>query len=88
MTSDQHDPSANSPCTSTTLRAFVGEGIAAIPRAETSEAATPATRVAEKARLLIAMIFLPFSPRALSNVWSRFSACRFPSGTHSGEIPP
>jgi hypothetical protein len=70
------------------LRAFVGEGIAAIPRAETSEAAAPATIAAERARLLIAMISLPSSPRALSNAWSRFSARRFPSGTHSGEIPP
>src|SRR5581483_3762503 len=57
MTSDQDDPSANSPCTSTTLLAFAG--VAATPRVEISEAAAPATRAVEKARLFIVMISLP-----------------------------
>src|SRR5207253_9458273 len=59
ITSDQDDPSANSPCTRTTLRAFVGAGFAAMPRGETSEAAAPAIMAAEKLRLFIIMICLP-----------------------------
>src|SRR5436190_17171441 len=55
ITSVQHDPSANSPCTSTTLRAFVGVAFAAMPRVETSEAAAPASRAVERARRLIMM---------------------------------
>src|SRR4051794_1543418 len=55
ITSVQHDPSANSPCTSTTLRAFVGVAFAAMPRVETSEAAAPASRAVEKVRRLIMM---------------------------------
>src|ERR1700747_2799395 len=55
ITSDQHDPSANSPCTSTTLRAFAGS---AVPRVETSEAAAPAIIAAEKLRLLIICLLL------------------------------
>jgi hypothetical protein len=35
--------SANSPCTSTTLRAFGGAAFAAMPRVKTSEAAAPAS---------------------------------------------
>src|SRR5882762_3159538 len=66
ITSDQHEPSANSPCTSTTLRAFAGVEFAAMPRVEISEAATPVTRAAEKARLFI-MISLP--SRIGGNVW-------------------
>jgi len=54
--SDQHDPSANSPCTSTTLRACVGGESAAMPRVEISEAAAPATRAADRVRLVIIMI--------------------------------
>src|SRR5258706_2649026 len=65
-TSDQHEPSANSPCTSTTLRAFAGVEFAAMPRVEINEAAAPVTRAAEKARLFI-MISLP--SRLGGNVW-------------------
>jgi hypothetical protein len=53
MTSDQHDPSANSPCTRTTLRALAAGAMAALPRVDVSDAAAPATRAAEKVRLLI-----------------------------------
>ena len=60
ITSDQHDPSANSPCTRTTLRAEIGAEVAAMPRLETNEAAEPASRPAEKVRLFIIMICLPF----------------------------
>jgi hypothetical protein len=60
ITSDQDDPSANSPCTRTTLRAFVGPAFEAMPRLETSEAAAPATKVAEKLRRFIIMICLPY----------------------------
>src|SRR3981081_4067585 len=67
ITSDQHEPSANNPCTSTTLRAFAGVEFAAMPRVEISEAAAPVTRVAEKARLFIIMISLP--SRMGGNVW-------------------
>src|SRR5512133_253355 len=42
---------SKSPCTSTTLRAFVA--FAAMPRGEINEAAAPATMAAEKARLFI-----------------------------------
>jgi hypothetical protein len=58
ITSDQHEPSANSPCTSTTFLAFTGVEFAAMPRVEISEAAAPVTRAAEKARLFIIMISL------------------------------
>jgi len=47
------------------LRAFVGEGIAAIPRVEISEAAAPATKATEKARLLIVIISLPLTGQAV-----------------------
>src|SRR4029077_10099152 len=67
ITSDQHEPSANSPCTSTTLPAFAGVEFAAMPRVEISEAAAPVTRAAEKARLFIIMISLP--SRMDGNVW-------------------
>src|SRR6202051_1379925 len=57
--SDQHEPSANSPCTSTTLRAFGGVAFAAMPRVEISEAAAPASRAVEKLRLfIITILFL------------------------------
>src|SRR5258706_2362589 len=59
ITSDQLDPSANSPCTRTTLRASVGAGFAAMPRLEISDAAAPAAMAVEKVRLLIIMICLP-----------------------------
>src|SRR5580692_1735493 len=58
ITSDQLDPSANSPCTSTTLLAFAGVEFAAMPGAEISEAAAPVTRAVEKTRLFIIMISL------------------------------
>src|SRR6202000_2958353 len=51
ITSDQQDPSAKSPCTSTTLRTFGGVTFAAIPRVETSEVAAPASRAGEKGGL-------------------------------------
>src|SRR5207253_3175336 len=60
ITSDQLDPSANSPCTSTTLRAFGGAAFAAMPPVEISEAAAPATRAVEKVRLFIIVMSLPF----------------------------
>src|ERR1700735_2804794 len=66
ITSVQHEPSANSPCTSTTLLAFTGVEFAATPRVEISEAAAPATRAVEKVRLLIIMI--PFLQRWMGNV--------------------
>src|SRR6202045_2884713 len=56
ITSDQEEPSANSPCTSTTLRAFSGVAFAAMPHVEINEAAAPASRVVEKMRLFIIMI--------------------------------
>ncbi|GIQ74751.1 hypothetical protein BraRD5C2_31920 [Bradyrhizobium sp. RD5-C2] len=56
MISDQHEPSANRPCTSTTLRAFTGGVVAAMPREDTSEAAAPASKAVEKVRLFIIMI--------------------------------
>src|SRR5277367_200729 len=59
ITSDQDDPSANSPCTKTTLRALVGVAIAPEPRVDVNEAAAPATRATEKVRLLITMRISP-----------------------------
>ena len=56
ITSDQEEPSAKSPCTSTTLRAFSGVAFTAMPRAEINEAAAPVSRVVEKVRLFIIMI--------------------------------
>jgi hypothetical protein len=56
ITSDQQEPSANSPCTSTTLRAFSGVAFAGMPRVEINEAAAPASRAVEKMRLFIIMI--------------------------------
>src|SRR6201987_3797632 len=58
ITSDQLEPSANSPCTSTTLRALGGVALAAMPRVEISEAAAPASRAVEKVRLFIIMVSL------------------------------
>jgi len=64
ITSDQHDPSANRPCTSTTLRALTGAVLAAAVRlVEISDAAAPATRAAEKVRLFIIMMGLPLIMR-------------------------
>src|ERR1700758_2787841 len=64
ITSDQHDPSANRPCTSTTLRALTAVVLAAVVRlVETSDAAAPATRVADKVRLFIIMMSLPLIMR-------------------------
>src|SRR5580704_14650486 len=57
-TSDQEEPSANSPCTSTTLRAFGGVAFAAMPRVEISEAAAPASRAVENVRLSIMVSLL------------------------------
>src|ERR1700722_4813688 len=59
ITSDQLDPSANSPCTRTTLRAAAGADVAARPGVEINEVAEPATRAAEKARLLVIMVRTP-----------------------------
>src|SRR6202023_2404320 len=56
ITSDQEEPSANSPCTSTTLRALGGVRFAALPRAEIDQAVAPESRVVEKTRLVIIMI--------------------------------
>src|SRR6476660_8614650 len=67
ITSDQHDPSANRPCTNTTLLAFAGVEFVAMPRVEISEAAAPVTRAAEKSRLFIIMIS-PSSKKD-GNVW-------------------
>src|ERR1700722_16627893 len=58
ITSDQEEPSANSPCTSTTLRAFSAVAFAAMPRVEINEAAAPASRVVEKTRLFIIMVLI------------------------------
>jgi hypothetical protein len=43
------------------LRAFGGAGFAAMPRADISEVAAPATRAVENARLFIIMILPPWS---------------------------
>src|SRR5580658_1279652 len=60
ITSDQQEPSANSPCTNTTLRTFVGmAGGAAIPRVETREAAAPVARRVERVRRFINMAHFP-----------------------------
>src|SRR5580658_1822580 len=59
ITSDQDDPSAKSPCTRTMLRALVGVARAAVPRVDVNEAAAPATRAAEKVRLLMPMRISP-----------------------------
>jgi L-asparagine transporter-like permease len=68
MTSDQLDPSANSPCTSTTLFAFTGAEFAAMLGAEISEAAAPVTRAVEKTRLfIIIMILFPLWLGGLSD---------------------
>src|SRR5882757_4321156 len=57
ITSDQHDPSAKRPCTSTTLRALTRAVLAAVVRlVEISDAAAPATRAVENVRLFIIMI--------------------------------
>jgi hypothetical protein len=59
MTSDQLEPSAKSPCTSTTLRAFSGVAFAVMPRVEINDAAAPASRAVEKLRLFtITILFL------------------------------
>src|ERR1700722_2615771 len=50
------EPSAKSPCTSTTLRAFSGVAFTAMPRVKINEAAAPVSRVVEKVRLFIVMI--------------------------------
>src|SRR5262249_50343920 len=55
----QHEPSANNPCTSTTLRAFGGAVVAAMPRLEISDAAAPASKAVENVRLSI--MVLPFA---------------------------
>src|SRR6202007_79553 len=69
ITSDQQEPSANSPCTRTTLRAFAGPAFAAVPRVEISEAAAPASRAVEKVRLFIIMV--PVLRRLDENAWLR-----------------
>src|ERR1700758_1675744 len=51
ITSDQQEPSANSPCTSTMLRAFGGVTLAVMPRIEEIEVAAKARRAVENVRL-------------------------------------
>src|SRR6516165_4679143 len=68
MTSLQQEPSAKSPCTSTTLLAFVEGGFAAIARGEIRVVAAPATRPAEKARLSIVTISLRSCLRSPAHV--------------------
>jgi hypothetical protein len=59
ITSDQHDPSANRPWTSTTLRALTGAVLAAVVcLVEISDAAAPATRAVENVRLFIMVMVL------------------------------
>src|SRR4051812_47194684 len=53
ITSDQQDPSANSQCRRTTLRAFTGEETCAMPRVGTSQAVAPASKAVENERLFI-----------------------------------
>src|ERR1700677_2816363 len=53
ITSVQQEPSANRPCTSTTLRAFGGLAFAAMPRVETIEAAAPSRTEVENVLLSI-----------------------------------
>jgi CBS domain/PIN domain len=55
ITSDQDEPSAKSPCTSTTLRAFSAVAFTAAPRAEINETAAAVSSVVEKVRLFIIM---------------------------------
>jgi hypothetical protein len=62
ITSVQHEPSANRPCTSTTLRAFGGVVSAANARVEIIEAAAVASIAAEKLRRF--MVVLLFSWKA------------------------
>src|SRR5215813_12024661 len=52
ITSDQLEPSANSPCTSTTLRALTRADGAPAVRVEIEYAAAPPRRAREKSRLL------------------------------------
>jgi hypothetical protein len=52
----QHEPSANRPCTRTTLRAAIGAGFAARLRVEIDEAAAPPSNAAEKVRLFMMVI--------------------------------
>src|SRR4029077_13982133 len=67
ITSDQEEPSANRPCTSTTLPAFGGVAFAAMSRVEISEAAAPASTAVENVRLFIIMILFLHGK---SCVWS------------------
>src|SRR5271155_236815 len=79
ITSDQDDPSAKSPCTKTTLRALVGVAIAPKPRVDVNEAAGPATRAAEKVRLLITM-------RISLSLLGRINRCATPNpGAHAND---
>src|SRR4030088_2044695 len=67
ITSDQQEPSANSPCTSTTLRAFGGVAFAAMPRVAISEAAAPASSAVEKVRRFIMMGLLGYEDDVLTS---------------------
>src|SRR5260370_7798536 len=92
ITSDQQEPSANSPCTSTTLRAFGGVAFAAMPRVEISEAAAPASRAVEKLRLLIIMMSLPLIMRGEGMIFiarngRTVSSTSFHHPTHLGPTP-
>src|ERR1019366_7025215 len=59
ITSDQHDPSANSPCTRTMLLAFVGTRFAPRARVEIVETTAAAAMAVVKLRLFIVIICLP-----------------------------
>ncbi len=74
ITSDQHDPSANSPCARTTLRAFTVPEGAAMLRVERREVAAPATMAAEKLRLVIIMRWLPSASNSLKAGVQRVSS--------------
>ena len=85
ITSDQHDPSANRPCTSTTLRALTGAAPAAVVRlAEISDAAAPATRAVENVRLFIIMIIL--FRRRVGMLFGWHGCSRTASGVEGGDI--
>src|SRR5262249_34680317 len=79
ITSVQHDPSANKPCTNTTLRAFTAS-VAERARVEISELATPATRAAEKTLRFI--VIGSFSPG-----WARIARLLMYRSHVSGPTP-
>src|ERR1700722_4628092 len=74
ITSVQQEPSANRPCTSTTLRAFGGVAFAAIPRLEIIEAAAPAMRAVENSRLFIMVSLLSYTG-TVGGYWIGAACC-------------